>query len=159
MANRLQFVMQHTDPLHDLWCWAAVAASVAEFKEHTPHLQCTVASAVLVGEPCCGGGDCNRPARLEDALSSVGHFLFDQHASTTHARIRDEVDAGNPVCVRVGWDDQLVGHFLAIIGYHDDGDSVVTVDPKYGLSPMISLQTLKSSYQGLGQWTDTYFVD
>jgi hypothetical protein len=158
MAKLLPFVMQDTDLHHNLWCWAAVAASVATFKRKTPHQQCAVASQVIIGQDCCGNGNCNRPALLEDALGAVGHLLFNQAFPTDAGRIRDEIDANNPVCVRVGWDDLAIGHFFAIVGYHNEGDLVVVADPQYGPSPAISLESIRTSYQGAGRWTDTYFV-
>ena len=71
--------------------------------------------------------------------------------------VDDETDAGRPLGVRVAWSGGGA-HFLAIIGYLEDVQNYVSVDdPIYGKSD-VSYDTLRTSYQGSGTWTHSYYT-
>src|SRR5206468_11866517 len=109
---------------------------------------------------CCGSGggtSCNVYGTLNTALARVGHFDRMDRQFATFQSIDDEIDAGRPVGIRVAW---LGGgaHFLAIIGYLEDAVNYAAVDdPVYGESDL-TYDTLKTSYQGSGSWTHTYYT-
>src|SRR5258708_3205624 len=103
MPKTLPMKMQYTDPAHDQWCWAAVAASVTEFKDKTVCQQCDVAGRVLNIPDCCGSGNCNVPAQLNDALSAVHHFNYSSPRPSKFDDVRDQVDMDYPVGARIGW--------------------------------------------------------
>lgn len=157
--DRLNFQMQHQQQTN--WCWAAVSTSVALYDDPSSSwTQCTVANGELSRTDCCGVGgstSCNVYGYLNTALSRVGHL---DHMDTTVAAFQSvdsEIDAGRPLGIRVAWSGGGA-HFLAIIGYLEDVQNYVAVDdPIYGKSD-VSYDTLKTSYQGSGTWTHTYYT-
>lgn len=157
MPRRLPLTPRLTDPGHDQWCWAAVAATVGDFKDHIVWKQCGIAERTLNDPACCQPGLCNRPAQLDAALAAVQHFFSAASGSVEFSRVQEEIDADRPIGVRIGWTGGGVGHFLTVIGYNELETEVIVADPKYGESA-IPLTTLQSSYKALGMWTDTYFT-
>jgi len=157
MPKTLPIQMQHTDATHDQWCWAAVAASVADFKDHAAHKQCDVASLVLNIPDCCGSGSCNVPAELNEALSAVHHFNYSSAQSSDFGEVRDQIDLDRPLGVRIGWSGGGVGHFVTVSGYDETTQWVVVDDPLYGRSSLPHAE-FRNSYKNLGSWTDSYFT-
>jgi hypothetical protein len=157
MPKRLKMVFQPTDVDHDQWCWAAVAASVADFKDHQPHRQCVVAGTALNDPNCCVPGNCNKPWYLSKALRAVHHYFSCSPNSISFSRVVTEIDLEQPVGVRIGWTGGGVGHFLAIVGYDETTEKIDLDDPRFGPSTT-TIAALETSYQGLGRWTDTYFT-
>lgn len=157
MPKRLPLPLQMTDVNHDQWCWAAVAASVGEFKDKTPHRQCVVACDSLNDPTCCDAGLCNVPGFLDRALSAVKHHLFTSPGVIGFGEIIAQIEGDLPIGVRVGWSGGGVGHFLAIIGYDETTNRIDVADPRFGPST-ITVAELETSYKGLGNWTDTYFT-
>ena len=161
MHAQLLFVMpaqEQTD-----WCWAAVSDAVARF--YNPACgttQCNIAGATLARSDCCTGSapsPCNIPWKLDRSLGTVHHLNAMSTTPTAYATVRDEIDAGNPVCARIAWPIRG-GHFIALSGYFDatapgGPDLVDVADPLYGPS-RYSFTALNTSYQGTGQWSHTY---
>jgi hypothetical protein len=157
--HRLGFQMQHQQQGN--WCWAAVAASVSRFyNTASTWTQCLVANSELGRNDCCGAGGpgaCNRYGYLDVALTQVGNFDHMIWSSATFASASGEIDGGRPLGLRVAWSGGGA-HFLAIIGYLDDGEGYLAVDdPIYGKSD-VSYATLKSNYQQTGSWTHSYYT-
>jgi len=146
--------------LESNWCWAAVSVSVDHyFSPLSTTTQCYVAGKVT-GLDCCGGvGDCDLPERLEDALQVVNiNPVIDP--PLTFDAVRQQIDAGRPVCVRIGWPDQQRGHFVVICGYRELTSCqqlLAIADPFYAGST-IDFGEFNTNYQGGGQWTDSYLV-
>jgi hypothetical protein len=157
--DRLNFQMQPQQESN--WCWAAVSTSVASYYDATSTwTQCSVANGELGRSDCCGSGAgtaCNVYGFLASALQRVGHLdHWDGNAATFQA-VDDEVDAGRPLGIRVAWSGGGA-HFLAVIGYLEDAVNYVAVDdPIYGKSDL-TYDTLKTSYQGTGTWTHSYYT-
>ena len=143
-----------------LWCWAAVALSVEKYFEPTSQqTQCGIATLVHHLNCCANKTACNRKAELHVALQKVGHFHDIRVGRLTFDQIKTSIDAGFPVCVRIGWWPQG-GHYVVITGaaIDDSGDQWVTVaDPLYE-SGMWYYDEFSSFYFGIGHWTHTYRV-
>jgi len=157
--DRLSFQMQHQQQTN--WCWAAVSTSVALYYDPLSNwTQCTVANGELGRSDCCGTGastSCNVYGYLDSALSRVGHLDHMDGSVAGFQAVDDEIDAGRPVGIRVAWSGGGA-HFLAIIGYLEDVQNYVAVDdPIYGKSD-VSYDTLRTSYQGSGTWTHSYYT-
>ncbi|HEU4905250.1 MAG TPA: papain-like cysteine protease family protein [Solirubrobacterales bacterium] len=159
--SRLAFSVQPQQ--RTLWCWAAVAVSVADYyAPPTSWTQCSLASAQFGEADCCANGaskSCNRVWRLDKALSDVGALSQMDSAPADSgglpAPVGREIDAGRPVGIRIGWDKG--GHFIVLDGYRDDGAMVALEDPLYGSSDLPTA-ILYRGYQGRGSWTHTYFT-
>ncbi|MFL6464693.1 MAG: C39 family peptidase [Bryobacteraceae bacterium] len=173
MANSFQIETQEQRN----WCWAAVAATVANYFFPGQAIeQCAVATGVQYaqGVPntnCCPNGStsvCDIPEALEDALNTVNNLLgksLTHHASDTYLDfkiIRQKIDAGLPICARIRWyGEGERGHFVMIIGYSESpsaGQWVDIADPRYEDST-IPYEQFRSAYWGAGWWDDTYLVD
>src|SRR5580692_292588 len=142
MSNQLSLNMQQQK--QDNWCWAAVATSIAQFLDNpTQWTQCALASTQLNqgNDGCCTDGDnpdtCDTIAHLETSLSLVGHRSPAQPnpspGITGTDVIKQEIDDGRPLGVRIGWDDSLdQGHFVLITGYDDSTANFVVMinDPE-----------------------------
>ena len=156
--HRLDFTMQHQQQTN--WCWAAVSTSVALFYEPvSTWTQCAVANGELGRNDCCdagAGGPCNVYGFLGSSLARVGHLDQIVNSSSDFTDVQTEVNAGRPLCARTEWAGGGA-HFLAIIGYRVLDEMVAVDDPWYGKSD-VSYATFRSSYQGSGSWTDSYFT-
>jgi hypothetical protein len=87
----------------------------------------------------------------------VGNLDRWANGTITLADVRAEVDAGRLVGVRIGWSGGG-GHFVILEGYEETGGGFVHVeDPWFGAS-YITDATIRTSYQGTGSWTHTYFT-
>ena len=167
MENPLNLILQQRKQTE--WCWAAVATSVSLFYDaSTGQTQCNLVNQQLTQTSCCDDGsssDCNKPSRLDWALSLTRNLTRYVQNPAELSEIRSEIDSGRPLGVRVGWDDSGdQGHFVVITGYDYSqvGQEKIDIndpnDPD-GTPPSIwSYQSFKNGYQGLGRWTHTYFT-
>jgi Papain-like cysteine protease AvrRpt2 len=156
---RLNLAMQHQ--LQDNWCWAAVSTSIAGFFGVTTWTQCSVVSKEVDDASCCSNGSssaCNVPWRLDKALRRVNALKKKSGGMPDDLKgVRREIDAGRPVCVRIGWSGGG-GHFIAIEGYRADDASVAVEDPWHGSSDVPLAHFRTGRYQGTGAWTHTYYT-
>lgn len=159
----------------DFWCWAAVAVSLDRFfRIGSRRSQCGVATQVLhVAGGCCQGSaarpECDQATFLEDALEAVDQMAGgpsnpSERPSTRasqFALIKEQIDLGLPVCIRVAWNRGAgEGHFLMITGYNEVGRrKYVHVEDSIWGSGFYSLSDFANSYQDdEGRWTDSYLV-
>ena len=127
----------------------------------TPWRQCELANQQLGQNSCClngATGQCNQDGYLDRSLLAVGHLASRAAVgASSYAYIKQEIDRGHPVGVRIGW-HQDGGHFVLITGY-DESDGVQTIwveDPWWGASSY-ELGAFTTAYEnGAGQWTHTY---
>src|SRR5258707_1146304 len=144
------------------WCWAATSTSVAQFyNPSSGWTQCLVANGELSRTDCCGtgaSGACNVPWYLDTALQLVGRLDHWNTSVVTIAHIDAEVTYARPLCLRVAWSGGGA-HFLAIRGHFVSGgtDFISVDDPIYGKSD-VNYSVLKTSYQGSGTWTHSYYT-
>lgn len=151
----------------DQWCWAAVGVSVNNYIAPDPALsQGDLATRVLRVPGGCNGNAvspaCDKPASLTDVLNVLHRQGGDPILGpVSFAQIRQAIDAGWPIPVRIVWDDNAGNaHFVVISGYtvSPSGAPLVQVDdPFYGKS-IVDYNTFVSSYHGSGQWERTYRV-
>jgi hypothetical protein len=154
-----QFQMQPQQESN--WCWAAVSVSVERyFVPQSTLTQCQVAGKLLGHNDCClGSAACNQPAFLEDALADAGRPAVIK-PPLAFADVRQQIDAGKPVCARIAWDGGTRGHFVVICGYQQlpTGEQLVEVADPFYAGSKVDFNEFATSYQGSGQWTDAYLV-
>jgi Papain-like cysteine protease AvrRpt2 len=151
--------------LADLWCWAAVSASVDHYFNVPPQWrQCEIADGCLhLPAPCCPdprGGPCDQNHTLQHALSVVDHFL-NFAPPPTFAQVRNEIETHHkPVCLRIEWTDGA-GHFVTIYGCDIDpilSERYLVADPITGPALWYSEEDVMSNYQGSGRCTDAFYL-
>ncbi len=141
------------------WCWSAVATSVSLFYDSASGwTQCALVDAELGQTSCCVNGGtptCNQPWFLDLALTRTGNLDPPVGGVATFAVTANEIDAGQPVGVRIGWSGGG-GHFVVIAGYTELSLSrwLAMRDPWFGNSS-VGWSGLQTSYQGTGSWTHT----
>jgi hypothetical protein len=149
--------------LHSNWCWAAVATSVAKFYAPASRwTQCLVVSRELGRKTCCrkgANGSCNVAGHLQKSLKVVGHAEHPPYIkrSVSFGRAQREIDAGRPLGVRTQWAGSVIGHFVAVVGYHKEFDMLTVADPYYGRQN-VDYEAFRNSYRGIGTWTHSYYT-
>lgn len=144
-----------------MWCWAAVSSSVdCYFTPAAWQKQCEVACGALRRSDCCTTPpNCNTPALLQDGLTVVKHLRGTRRGRIRFDALVQEIDAGYPVCVRIGWYGGG-GHFVVVSGYwvSPSGKQYVYVDDPWYLRSQMTYDDLCWNYLSKGAWTGTYFV-
>jgi hypothetical protein len=140
------------------WCWSGCSVATSHFyKPDSGFTQCSLASSQL-SLACCNSplpSGCNVPWFLDKALTGVGNFDHFTSVAETDATITAQIKSGQPLGVRVAWSGGGA-HFIMAVG-GGPNDMVQIRDPIYGDS-YIPYNTLKTSYQGSGSWTHSYFT-
>jgi hypothetical protein len=161
-AKPSSFIMQQQEA--DDWCWAAVAVSVQKYLAPDAALtQGQLASRVLPG---CNGDPnsavCNLPASLTQVLNLLHRQSADPLPTPiSFAQIRQTIDSGWPIPVRIVWDENPGNaHFVVISGYaiSRSGIPLLQVDDPFYDRSIVDYDTFVSSYHGAGQWEQTYRV-
>lgn len=158
----------------DNWCWAAVAVSVArKYNSASAWTQCRLATAFYAqhghNKNCCSNGlDCSQPQALSQVFAITGNLAGQAMAHTVPFNdLVREIDAGRPVCVRIGWPTSPPsGHFIAITGYRVTESGGVFVEAQDPVNPPGSIKempfaVLVSDYGAAtddGAWTHTYLT-
>jgi hypothetical protein len=146
--------------LEEEWCWAAVAASVDNYFNPISSVpQCRIATNVLNKDACGDPEECNLSETLQKALKVVDRLRGIRIGPLTFAQLRQEIDAGHPVCARIAWNDGGA-HFVVISGYYESPAGVRTVDisdPWYPNS-IRDFDQFPGAYHGGGKWTATFLV-
>jgi Papain-like cysteine protease AvrRpt2 len=156
----LCFTMQHQQQTQ--WCWSATATSVAHYYNGaSTWTQCSLVNAELGRTDCCtapSSANCNQPWTLNTVLTRVGHLASFTGGSTSFADVRNEIDNGRPLGVRIGWSGGG-GHFNVLSCYTWRRlfrlQSIQVEDPWYGTS-VWNYATFRTAYQGTGSWTHSY---
>lgn len=146
------------------WCWAAVSTSVARFfGSGAVPTQCKLAANQLRVAECCGeagaGSACNQPWYLDAALEHLGRLARMANGAQSFTVFQGQIDADKPLCARIGWAGGG-GHFVALSGWRIDaaGTAYVTVEDSWYGETEIPFDVFRTSYQGTGSWTHSYFV-
>lgn len=154
----------------DQWCWAAVSVSVEHyFFPMSTTSQCQMAQDVFGVADCCSDKEvCNQPRKLQDALDVIRRKTATLSRPLTFRTlpkplsfpdVRQEIDAGLPVCVRIGWAEGG-GHFVVLSGYRQSpsgGSKVEVEDPGYGQST-VDFDEFLTAYKDSGRWTATFLL-
>lgn len=158
--TELQLTIQHQ--LQSYWCWAACSSSTSAFFDGSSSwTQCRLANAELSQTTCCEDGasdPCDQPWYVDRALSRTGNLATRSAGRATWEAVRREIDAGRPVCARIGWEGGG-GHFVLITGYREapEGHLLDVEDPWTG-SASVELDEFTQHYQTSGSWTHTYLT-
>jgi hypothetical protein len=146
------------------WCWAAVAAAVQDYlSPESAMSQCQVAQQLhkTGDKACCDDpkSPCNTPQKIQDALRAVGIKCKDLPVSLTFDRIKEQIDRGHPVCVRILWSDGG-GHFVVIHGYREaPGVQQLFVSDPYFIDSLIEYDEFLISYQNHGEWVASVVLE
>jgi len=152
-AGSLNFSMQPQTQSN--WCWAAVSASVGNYYGTGSWTQCNVANAELNRNSCCNQpGPCNVYGYLDSALRTTRSFANMSQGSIQLSAIENQINMGRPIGVRVAWYGGGA-HFNTIYG--TNGNYLLIADSIYGYSTR-ALNSFPRSYNGGGNWTNTYFT-
>ena len=147
------------------WCWAAVAVSVHHYLSPDTNLrQCELASRLLNHDPrCCEDpvpDDLDRPQQLDDALTAA-KIVNHPKPPLNFREIREQIDAGLPVCARIGWIGQNSGHAVVICGcpVSANGEQWVDIADPFFPNSTIRLDEFSNSYEGAGEWAESFLVE
>lgn len=121
IVHAVTFTMQSQQQSN--WCWAAVAASVADYYDPpSGWTQYTVVNAVNGRTDCCHfptSTACNCPGSVADALTATGN-LASVGGPVSKETIIGELQAGRPTAARVAWVGKLKAPARFILE-NDDG--------------------------------------
>jgi hypothetical protein len=155
------FIMQ--EQVVDQWCWAAVAASLNNYIAPNPPLeQCEVVKRVLKvqGDCCRNPENFNEQGSLTKALDVLHRQAGEPVLGpVTFSQIRQNIDGGWPIPVRIVWDSHPgIAHSVVISGYtvSRSGAPLVQVDDPFFGKSIVDYDTFVSSYRGSGRWERTY---
>jgi|SRR6185436_1483528 len=148
----------------DNWCWAAVSVGIRRAYRGSRMLQCEVASRVL-SLVCCRAGTepaCNVQRRLGRALAP---YFQRPVLSTPRSRsfdfVKEQIDKGHPIAVRIAWSETGAGHFVVISGYYEDDGirDVFVCDPFLGGRGIPHpFKQFRNNYNQSGKWDQTYIT-
>jgi hypothetical protein len=143
------------------WCWAAVSVSVDRFFfPKSVWTECAIASAEL-GLTCCDEAQqCNQAHLLDPPLKRLQRLKEAPIPRVlSFSEIQREIDAGNPICVRIQWTDGG-GHFLVICGYAMSvaGVNKIFLEDSFYGSSEVKYEAFLTKYQGSGTWTGTFLL-
>lgn len=143
------------------WCWAAVSLAVARYYGSAEKMtQGRIVNGQLAREDCCGdvpAAACNVPNVIYGALEDLGHYAHKkEQGKQGFENARGEIAAGRPLAVLVRWNGGG-GHFLAVIGYADQGKMLQIADPWYGES-LVAYEGFPANYQHGADWGWTYWT-
>jgi hypothetical protein len=162
MPTQLQTQFQIESQQKSEWCWAAVAVSIDKyFNPNSTRTQCQIAERVLNAQNCCNAAadNCNQPATLIEALQKINRWSRTLDRPLRFDEIRQELDAGRPVCARIQWTGGG-DHFVVIAGYEvlRSGALHVFVEDPVNPSSTVDYDEFKTAYYGDGAWVDSYLV-
>lgn len=149
----------------DLWCWAAVTASVVAFYNGSKEAQCAIAAAVLPAPNDCCKDDlasCNKEWNLDQPLRKYGVYKYRRNSSIGFEDLQAEIKEGRPLCCRIGWKGKG-GHFVVVGGWSVDQTSeqryIDVYDPALGVYTSTTYDNFCTAYVSEGdQWTHSYFT-
>jgi hypothetical protein len=143
------------DQMRTNWCWAAVGLAIrVVYKTAGSLRQCHIASEVLGAKCCPQGKGCNETHRLRAALGIHHVSTLRQPGHQTIDFVREEIDSGNPVCVRIHRRHSGSGHFVVIAGYcvTSIGDFLWVRDPDGGTTRPWAFNQFLLHYLQNGFW-------
>ncbi|MBV8911402.1 MAG: C39 family peptidase, partial [Acetobacteraceae bacterium] len=134
------------------------AVSIDRFFNPNSELQqCGVANLVLCRQDCCQDSDaCDVAHSMTNTLTVVGHLRDHFKESLSFAQIKQEIDAGNPICTHISWSNN--GGHIAVIGGYQEGSQIIAIyDPLYHYSEL-EYDNFLHSYQHEGHWDESYYL-
>ena len=161
--NKLEVPLIYQE--QDCWCWAASAKMVLTFYGITGDKQCEMANDQFGQTNCCAdptSEDCNQGICVKDIVPLFQKYGLNskrRNYPVSFNKLKDEIDAGRPVEVRIRWDGGG-GHAVIVHGYRDDdeGQFLSVNDPwvtGWGTSE-IEYDHLKEANGDGGTWANTW---
>ena len=145
------------------WCWAAIAADLANFYHKRLISQTEVASMVL-GFDCNGFNHdtdlterCNVNYKLDEALSAVQCYSHWSPGKPSFERLQFELSLGQPVCCRINW-FKGDAHYVVIYGYNNQTRELYIADPLHNTCQIAYAAFPKKYNETGGVWTETYWT-
>ncbi len=128
---RLHFSMERQ--LLPNWCWAAVAASVANYYASSRARTQEAVGSEIRGRDCGLNGQwedgCDAPDELVDALKFVQHNGGQTIPGVTEQALRDQLIHMRPVGCLMAIGDQIDNrHYIAVIGVWKTAGNITMVD-------------------------------
>lgn len=145
------------------WCWSAVSTSVSHFYNMASNwTQCDLADAELSQTTCCvngGSSACNKPWRLQNALTRTNNLAGWQSDVLSEAQISAQLSNSSPLGVRIGWAGGNSGHFVVISGASTVGSQThLNIEDPWSGQSTYEYNRFLTRYKGNGRWTHTYFT-
>jgi hypothetical protein len=143
------------DQFRTNWCWVAVGLAIhVAYKSAGSMRLCDIATTVLGGNCCPAGSGCNETHRLRPALGQHYVATLRQPGHQTIDFVMGEINAGNPICVRIHRLSDGSGHFVVIAGYcvTSIGTFLWICDPDGGTTQPWAFNDFLSNYLQNGRW-------
>jgi hypothetical protein len=140
------------------WCWAAAAASIANYYEkNETWTPCKVANLVLGRTDCCGvsGVQCDKSVEFFEALKTMGHLEDAPRSGLSFSDVKKEIDKGRPILAAL---KGLAGHGVVITGYNNFNPKTRTIevqDPSGGSKIVCDFKKFPGSYGRGYTWVAT----
>jgi hypothetical protein len=148
------------DQQQPLWCWAAVACSMAAYRHRPEWLQCLLVQKVRDLSGCCGTpSSCNDTGSLKEALQHTMCLASHLPTRVGLSDIQGQIGSRRPVCFRIGRPDGTA-HVAVMVGHDGEtGDNcrLDILDPWTG-AHTVEYGVLRDVGYAGGSWSDTYFV-
>lgn len=128
------------------WCWAAIGVALAAYYHDRRLDQESVAGASNVDRP------------LDKVLEEHGCFGHWSMGKPSFERIRFEIDAGRPVCIRIQW---YAGgaHYVVIRGCDSTLRTLLIEDSLSGPSEHVYSRFPDDYAKRGGVWTETFWTE
>ena len=141
------------------WCWAAAAASIANYYEKNESwTPCKVANLVFNRTDCCEvlrGAGCDEGVEFYKALQEMGHLEDAPRSTLSFSDVKKEIDKGRPILAALrNW----AGHGVVITGYNNFDPKTRTIevqDPSGGSKIVCDFNTFPGSYSRGYTWVAT----
>lgn len=163
-----------TNLLHQMgneWCWASVAACIADAYHDGPTGQCQIASAVFStpakNRQCCSNGidaECDVPQPLSSALKVNGNYVRyhdrvdDKGAPFDFPFVKSFIDGHRPLPAHISY--RTTGHYVVITGYRvEPGAKFVFVRDPANVDNVLSAVDFThflNAYKFRGKWDGSY---
>jgi len=143
------------------WCWAAVSVGVAEAYGTVGKSQCGLAST-FIAPHCCPPlrAACDHPFGLELPLAPHHAASVPEHDQRTFQFVKDEIDQGRPIAVRIDRNHGGSGHAVVIGGYLVDASGIsghfYICDPQWGDRAPWRFEHFRDSFEQDGVWDISY---
>lgn len=141
------------------WCWAAVAVSIDKYFNPASTLkQCQLVNSALNSnnDACKTPTYSNQTFEVANALQIVNRLRLSLPGALSFDQLRQEIDAGRPVCAAIAWDSGG-GHAVIVDAYKvlPSGACQVHVSDPLNPSSFVDFEEFSKRYYGDGVWKET----
>lgn len=147
------------------WCWAALAASLAEYYGTSHWSQQQIAQQVAeqdAQQPPLRNTvtyeNTNVSTTLDKALRVCACMSHWSPGKPSFARIQYEVNLGRPLCMRIQW-HAGDAHYAMLHGYSAATQQLLIKDTLHGPARIAYADFPRAYRECGGVWTETYWTD